>query len=141
MDYETVSAPEFGQSLAGIGVNLLSRDVRGLAGFLAEVFGLRLHRLSDDFAIVEHDGALLQIHSDATYGAHPLLSVLPETPPRGAGVQLYLFGINPDSAVARAEAAGHVILEAPAAKPHGLREATILSPEGYAFSPAIAHDA
>ncbi len=23
-------------------------------------------------------------------------------------------------------------------KPHGLREATILSPEGYAFSPAVA---
>ena len=42
------------------------------------------------------------------------------------------------AAVVRAEAAGHMVLERPADKPHGLREATILSPEGYAFSPARA---
>jgi hypothetical protein len=40
MDYETVSADEFGRSLTGIGLNLLSPDVRALAGLPAEVFGL-----------------------------------------------------------------------------------------------------
>jgi hypothetical protein len=34
MDYETVSADEFGRSLTGLGVNLLSPDVRALAAFL-----------------------------------------------------------------------------------------------------------
>lgn len=138
MDLETVSAEDFGQSLTGLGVNLLSPDVVALAGFLSDVFGLTAHRLSSDFAIVRHGDALIQIHADATYGAHPALSLVPETPPRGGGVQLYLFGIDPDAAIARATALGHVVLEPAADKPHGLREATILSPEGYAFSPAIA---
>jgi hypothetical protein len=39
-------------------------------------------------------------------GAHPLLGLVPETPPRGAGAQFYLFGIDPDAAAARAEARG-----------------------------------
>ena len=37
MDYETVSAEDFGRSLSGIGVNILSPDVRALAAFLTEV--------------------------------------------------------------------------------------------------------
>lgn len=137
MDFETVSAAEFGRALSGVGVNLLSADVRGLAAFLAEVFGMTIHRLSDDFAIAAHGEALIQIHADGTYGAHPLMGLLPENPPRGAGVQLYLFGIDPDAAAARAAAAGHVVIEPAADKPHGLREATILAPEGQAFSPAV----
>jgi energy-coupling factor transporter ATP-binding protein EcfA2 len=56
---------------------------------------------------------------------------------RGAGAQFYLFGIDPDAAAERAEAAGHMVIEPPADKPHGLRECTVLSPEGYAFSPAV----
>jgi len=137
MDLETVSADTFGRSLTGIGLNLLTRDVRGLAGFLSDVFGLSVHRLSDDFAIVRHGQLMLQLHADATFAAHPLPGLIPENPPRGGGVQLYLFGIDPDAAIARAEAAGHTVLEPARDKPHGLREGTILSPEGYAFSPAI----
>ncbi len=138
MDLETVPAEEFGRSLTGIGLNLLSPDLRRLAGFLAQVFGLYAHRLSDDFAIIRHGGMMLQIHADGTYGAHPLLSLVPEVPPRGGAMQIYRFGIDPDTASQRAEAAGHMILEQVADKVHGLREATILSPEGYAFSPAVS---
>ncbi|WP_127106295.1 VOC family protein [Pararhodobacter zhoushanensis] len=137
MDLETVDAAAFGRSLSGLGVNLLCRDVRGMAAFLAGVFGLGIHRLSDDFALVRHGEVLIQLHSDATFARHPLHDLLPENPPRGAGAQLYLFGIDPDVAVSRAEAHGGTVVEPPADKPHGLREATILSPEGYAFSPAV----
>lgn len=137
MDFETVSPEEFGRSLSGVGANLLSPDVRALAAFLCDVMGLAIHRLSDDFAIAAHDGMLIQIHADGTYGAHPVLGLVPESPPRGGGAQLYLFGVDPDAAVALAEARGDVVAEHPADKPHGLREATILSPEGYAFSPAV----
>ena len=98
MNLETVSADTFGRSLTGIGLNLLTRDVRGLAGFLVEVFGLTAHRLSDDFAIVRHGELMLQLHADGTFARHPLLSLIPENPPRGGGVQLYLFGIDPDAA-------------------------------------------
>lgn len=139
MDLDTVSADTFGRSLTGLGVNLLTRDVQALAGFLETVFQLSIHRLSDDFAIVRHGDTLFQLHADGTYHANPLQGLIPENPPRGAGAQLYLFGIDPDAATRRADAGGHPILEQPADKPHGLREATILSPEGYAFSPAIAH--
>lgn len=137
MDYDNISADDFGRSLTGVGVNLLTRDVRALAAFLTEVFGLQVHRLSDDFAIITHGGAVFQLHSDGTYHAHPLPQVIPENPPRGGGAQFYLFGIDPDQAVARA--GDHMVLEQPAVKPHGLREATILSPDGYAFSPAVPH--
>lgn len=138
MDLETVKAEDFGRSLTGIGINLLTRDAAALAGFLVDVFGLTAHRVSRDFAIVSHGPALMQIHSDATYGRHPLTGLIPENPLRGGGVQLYLFGIDPDAACARAGAAGGTVLEPPADKPHGLREATILAPEGQAFSPAVA---
>ncbi|KPQ06908.1 MAG: lactoylglutathione lyase-related protein [Rhodobacteraceae bacterium HLUCCA12] len=138
MDLETVAPEDLGRSLAGIGVNLLCRDVRAMAGFLEQVFGLSIHRLSRDFALARHDSVLLQLHADATFARHPLHALLPETPPRGAGVQLYLFGIDPDLSAARAMAAGGVVIEPPADKPHGLREATILAPDGYAFSPAVA---
>ena len=137
MDFETVSADEFGRSLTGLGLNLLTSDVRALAAFLSGVFGLAVHRLSDDFGIVLHDGAMFQLHSDGTFRAHPLLGLVPELPPRGTGVQLYLLGIDPDAAAARAEAGGYKVIEPPRDKPHGLRECTILSPEGYAFSPAV----
>ncbi len=137
MDLETADAAEFGRSLTGVGVNLLSPDVIRLAEFLEATFGLAIHRLSRDFAIVRHGATMFQIHSDGTFGAHPLLGLVPETPPRGAGAQFYLFGIDPDAAVARAEDAGGTVIEKPRDKPHGLREATILSPEGFAFSPAV----
>ncbi len=137
-DFETVTASDFGRSLRGLGVNLLCRDVPAMAGFLQTVFGLGVHRLGPDFAIVTHDGAVFQLHSDASFAAHPLHGLLPESPPRGAGVQLYLFGVDPDAAAGRAEAAGGLVVEMPADKPHGLREATILAPDGHAFSPAVA---
>ena len=138
MDLETVSGADFGRSLRGVGVNLLCRDVRATAAFLRDTFGLSIHRLSADFALARHGEVLMQLHSDGAFGTHPLLPLLPENPPRGAGVQLYLFGIDPDAACARAEGAGGTVIEPPADKPHGLREATILSPDGYAFSPAIS---
>jgi len=133
-DLEHITPVDFGRSLRGIGVNLLCRDVMGMAAFLHDVFDLEIHRASKDFAIIRHGDWMMQLHADATYHAHPLLALVPEVPPRGTGAQIYLFGVDPDQAVARAQA--DMVLEQPADKPHGLREATILSPEGYAFSPA-----
>ena len=137
MDYETVTPAAFGASLTGIGVNLVVRDVARAAAFLEHVMGLTLWRRSADFAIAAHGGQVLQLHSDATFARHPLSGLLPETPPRGAGVELRLFGVDPDAAAARAEAAGHLVLQPPADKPHGLREACILDPDGYLWVPSL----
>ncbi|MBC7142980.1 MAG: glyoxalase [Rhodobacteraceae bacterium] len=137
MAFETVSPEEFGRSLKGIGLNLLVRDVKVLAGFLTEVFGMSAHRLSADFAIMTYHGEVFQLHADATYHAHPLPSLLPEAGARGAGIEIRLYETDPDEAAARAAGfADATILQAPADKPHGLRECVILCENGYAWVPS-----
>jgi len=136
VDYENVTAADFGKSLRGIGLNILVRDVMASTHFLQAVFEMGVHRRSADFAILTYGAQLFQIHSDGTYHANPLLSLLPENPPRGAGIEIRLYETDPDAAVTRAEAEGAVILQAPSDKPHGLREAYILCPNGYAWVPS-----
>ncbi len=132
MDYETIEAGPFGQSLKGIGLNLLVRDVPGECTFLETVFGMSCHQVSADFAIVTYGDQVFQLHSDGTYHSHPLLGLLPENPPRGAGIEIRLYDTDPDSAVEKAEAVSAMILQPPTDKPHGLREAHILCENGYA---------
>ena len=133
MDYETVSAEDFGKSLRGIGINMLVRDVRRTAAFLEDVFKVGVHRLSDDFAIITYGDQVFQLHSDGTYHSNPLLTLLPENPPRGAGLEIHFYDTDPDEAATRAEARAAVILQEPTDKPHGLRETYILCDDGYAW--------
>ncbi|NVK16859.1 MAG: glyoxalase [Rhodobacteraceae bacterium] len=136
MDYQTVDADSFGRSLRGIGINLLVRDVPAEVSFLETVFAMKGHQVSKDFAIVTYGGQVFQLHSDGTYAENPLLGLLPENPPRGAGIEIRLYDTDPDNAAERAEAAGFTILQAPKDKPHGLREAYILCENGYAWVPS-----
>lgn len=133
MDLETVSPEEFGASLRGMGLNLLVRDVPAQVDFLCDVFAMTAHRVSPDFAILRYGAQILQIHADGTYHSHPLLGLLPETPPRGAGMEIRLFDTDPDAAATRATARGSVVLQMPTDKPHGLRETCILCDNGYAW--------
>jgi predicted enzyme related to lactoylglutathione lyase len=137
MDLETAPADAVARTLSGIGPYLLTRDAGALAAFLGTVFGLLAHRVSRDFALVAHGGGFLQPHGHGTFAAHPPHAFLPEGGPAGASVQVYLFAVDPDTAAARAGAAGIAVLEAPCDKPHGLREATVVSPEGFAFTAAV----
>ncbi|MHA6264372.1 VOC family protein [Arenibacterium sp. CAU 1754] len=136
MNYETISAEDFGKSLKGIGLNLLVQDVRAQCAFLETVFGVIPHQVTDDFAIAQYGDQVFQIHSDGTYHSNPLLSLVQETPPRGGGIEIRLYDSDPDDAVARAQSAGAIVLQAPTDKPHGLREAYILCENGYAWVPS-----
>jgi predicted enzyme related to lactoylglutathione lyase len=137
MDYDKVSGPELGHALRTISVNLLCRDVASEVAFLTEVFGMTAHQAGRDFAILLHAGQPMQLHSDGAFSGHPLLGLLPEASPRGAGVEIRLHEADPDLAASRAEAAGGIVLQAPTDKTgHALREAVILSPAGYAFVPS-----
>lgn len=138
MDYDTVGASDFGASLRGIGLNLLVRDVLSQVAFLENVFGMKAHQATADFAIMRYGGQVFQLHDDGTYHSNPLLGVLPETLPRGAGIEIRLYDTDPDAACAVAEAAGGTILQGPTDKPHGLREAYILCGNGYAWVPSRA---
>ena len=137
MDYETVDADSFGRALRGIGLNLLVRDVATEVAFLEAVFDMTAHQPTADFAIMTYGDQVFQLHADGTYSRHPLLNMLPENPPRGAGLEIHLYDTDPDQAVARAEGRDDAtILAEPLDKPHGLREAYILCENGYAWVPS-----
>ena len=136
MDYETVDADTFGRSLRGLGVNLLVRDVLSACAFLKSVFGMQSYQATRDFAIVTYGDQVFQLHADGTYSKHPYLGLLPEQPPRGAGLELHLYDSDPDECAAKAESAGGSVLQAPTDKPHGLREAYILDADGYCWVPS-----
>lgn len=138
MDYEATTPEDFGASLTGLGLNLIVRDVTEEIAFLETVFDMSAHRVSADFAIMRYGDQLVQLHSDGTYHANPLLGLLPESPPRGAGIEVRLYNSDPDEACARALVADAMILQGPANKPHGLREAYVLCPNGYAWVPSRA---
>ncbi|WP_417524613.1 VOC family protein [Marinovum sp.] len=133
MDYDSVSAEDFGAGLRGLGINFLVRDVRRTAAFLETVFEMKAHRLSGDFAIMVYGAQVFQLHADGTYAGHPLQTMLPESPPRGLGVEIRLYDSDPDDAARRAEPASGMVLAPPADKPHGLREVFILDPDGYCW--------
>jgi len=61
---------------------------------------------------------------------------LPENPPRGTGIELRLYNSDPDQACTKAQAYGCMVLAPATDKPHGLREATILYPDGYMWIPS-----
>lgn len=136
MDYDTIGAEPFGAGLRGIGLNLLVRDVGAQVAFLGDVFGMTAHQPTADFAIMAYGPQVFQLHSDGTYHSNPLLGLLPETPPRGAGIEIRLYDTDPDAAARRAEACGATVLQDPTDKPHGLREAYILCENGYAWVPS-----
>ena len=140
MDYDTIDADRFGRALRGIGLNLLVRDVPAQCAFLAAVFDMKAHQVSADFAIVTYGDAVFQLHADATYHGNPLLSLLPEQPPRGAGIEIRLYDSDPDLAVTRAQTRGATVLQPPTDKPHGLREAYVLCENGYAWVPSRPKD-
>lgn len=140
MDYDNVGAEEFGASLRGVGLNILVRDVTAQVAFLETVFRMSAHQPTADFAIIKYGDQVFQLHSDGTYHSNPLLGLVPESPPRGGGIEIRLYDTDPEEACSRAEAAGGTILQAPTDKPHGLREAFILCENGYAWVPSRVKD-
>lgn len=132
------AADDYGRALKGFGVNLLVRDVARAVAFSREILGAQAVRADADFAVLRqviggHILAEWMLHADGTYHSNPLLGLIPADQPRGAGVELRLYQVDPDAAAARAEKAGYVVLNPPADKPHGMREAYILDPDGYCW--------
>ena len=88
IDLNTVTADSFGRSLRGIGLNLLVHNVPRSVVFLRQVFDAEIFQPTDGFAIVSIAGSILQLHADHTYHSHPLPSLLPESGPRGGGIEI-----------------------------------------------------
>jgi catechol 2,3-dioxygenase-like lactoylglutathione lyase family enzyme len=131
-------ADAFGRALRGVGINLLVSDVDPAVAFLRDVMGLIPVYADPDFAVLTLGDQPVLLHADHTYDSHPLSGFVTGLDGRGAGVELRLYGVDPDAAEARARAAGHVILAGALDKPHGLREAYVLDPDGYCWVPCVA---
>lgn len=135
-DLAEATGAEIGRSLTHFGINLIVRNGNRTAAFLTRVLGFAQIRLGDGFGLFRLGDVLIQIHEDATYGANPLLSLLPESGARGAGVELRLFECDPDAAEMRAREHGYHILRESLDRPHGLRECFLLDPDGYCWVPS-----
>ena len=131
-------ADEYGRGLSGFGVNLLVADIAASVEFAETVLAATTVYADPDFAVLRHGEAEWMLHADHTYQDHPLIGFVRGVAGRGAGVELRLHGCDPDTAEAAARDAGHYVLAGAADKPHGLREAFILDPDGYCWAPDVA---
>ncbi len=134
-DVEKPSGEAYGRALRGFGVNLLVRDVLASVRFLVEVLEVEQVYSDADFALMRHQGMEFMLHADGTYHSNPLLGLTGDGAIRGVGVELRVYGVDPDGASERARDRGDHILQEPADKPHGLREAFIMDPDGYVWVP------
>lgn len=133
-----VSAPDYGRWLRGLGFNLLVSDIPRAVRFAREVLGATSVYDDEDFAAMRLAGGDFMFHADHTYSDNPLAGLVQGIEGRGAGVELRVYGCDPDKAELAARAGGWTVLAGCMDKPHGLRECVILDDEGYAWVPSIA---
>lgn len=133
-----ISAPDYGRSLRGLGFNLLVSDVPRAVRFATEVLGATSFYDDADFAAMKLNGGDFMFHADHTYSDNPLSGIVKGVVGRGAGVELRVYGCDPDHAEAKARAGGWTVLAGAMDKPHGLRECAILDDEGYCWLPGVA---
>lgn len=138
-DKEPWMAPDaYGRSLTGFGVNVLVRDMDEAVRFQTGVLGAEVVYADPDFAVLRGFGGEWMLHAVHTYGEHPLSGSLGDDVPRGVGVELRVYGCDPDAAEARARELGYTVLAGAMDKPHGLREACIVDADGYLWVPGVA---
>lgn len=129
----------FGRALAqGVGVNILVRDVERSIRWQADVLEATVIYWEDHFAICRAQGAVWLVHSDWSYRDHEMTGVVQGLEARGGGVEIRLYGLDPDACEARAREADAIVLAGAMDKPHGLREAYLVDPDGYVWAPSVA---
>ena len=132
-----MSAVDYGKSLRGMSINLLVYDIKRAVEFQTEVLGAGAVYSDPDFAVMKGFDAEWMLHADHTYSNHPLGGSLNGSLARGVGIELRLHGCDPDAAQERARARGEIILAEATDKPHGLREAYLIDPDGYISVPDV----
>lgn len=132
-----MKADDFGRSLPrGLGVNLLVTDMAAMEAFCRDVLGAHIIYADEDFAAIELLGSVFMLHADHSYLDNPMSGVTAGIETRGAGIELRLYGADPDTIEKKATACGHIVLAGSIDKPHGLRECHIVGPDGYVFVPS-----
>ena len=131
--------PEYGQSLTGLSVNLLSTNLERAAEFQRSVLGAEFLHRDADLLIVQGFGSQWMIHADHTYDKHPLLEDTLASMRRGAGIELRLHGCDPDEAAKQAIERAFLVRDGPRDQlDHGLRESHLVDDDGYIWVPDVA---
>lgn len=130
-------ADQFGRGLTGLGINLLVASIDAEREFQTYVLGAEEVYVDPDFAVYRGHGATWLLHADHTYADHALIGSLHGELARGVGAEFRLYGCDPDAAEARARERGYDVFAGSIDKPHGLREAYMISPAGYMWVPSI----
>jgi catechol 2,3-dioxygenase-like lactoylglutathione lyase family enzyme len=131
-------AMAFGRAIPpGLGINLLVRSVADAVAFQTTVLGARADYVEEHFAVLCAVGSRWLLHADWSYRRHALRGAVEGVLARGAGVELRLYGLDPDAAEARARRAGATVLDGATDREHGLREAYLVDPDGYVWVPCV----
>jgi hypothetical protein len=130
-------APQYSHALRGLTLNFLVRDIVKSLPFHQLVLGAEVIYSDPDFAVLRYGEVEWMLHADHTYLDHPLHVSLSADGPRGVGAELRLHGRDPDEAEAAARRMGFTVLASAIDKPHGLREAYLVDPDGYLWVPDI----
>lgn len=129
----------FGRALKqGVGLNLLVSGMEAALRFQTQVLGADIRYWEDHFAVVTLLGSEWLLHTDWSYRDHEFRGAVEGVTARGAGAEFRLYGLDPDRCIERARAVGADILSGAADKPHGLREAYLIDPDGYVWVPCRA---
>ena len=139
----TIEPDELGKNLVGFGVNIICPNPLVYAPSIARVFSLKLIRVDEFYALLTwgdnaNFGNLIQVHSDYTYKKNPYYEYFGNSEPRGWGVELRLFNVNPDKSVDLANIEeGWQVIQSPTDKEHGLREAYLIDSAGFCWVPSV----
>lgn len=131
---------EYGQSLAGLSLNLLVKDVESAVKFQQQVLRAQVVYSDPDFAVLSGYGSEWMLHADHTYEEHPMRKTVASDYLRGGGAELRLHGRDPDEAEQAARELGLEIISPATDKGHGLREAYIRDFDGYIWVPDVKID-
>ncbi len=132
-----MSGKEYGQSLRGLTLNLLVRDIETALAFQREVLGVKVVYADPDFAVCSGYGSEWMLHADHAFENHPMGRQAASVQTRGTGVEFRLHGCPPDRAEAAARRLGFEVLSPSTDKGHGLREAHLRDRDGYIWVPDI----
>lgn len=131
-----MAPPDYGHSLGGFTINLLSTDLERALVFQRDVLAAEVLHADEDLLILRGYDSSWMVHADHTYDQHPLYADTRAHQRRGAGVELRLHGSDPDAFATRALERGFCLLDGPRDQPdHGLREAHIVDADGYVWVP------
>lgn len=131
-----MSGADYGRSLTGFGVNLIVSDLERAVQFARQVIQAEVLFRTDVFAAMKLSGQHFMFHINDSYRGNELHATLISDMPRGVGIELRCYHVDPDAAEARARALGYTVLAGALDKPHGLRECMILDDDGFVWIPS-----